>query len=58
MGDLEVAAIVAFLMVLIMYFRLLFISSFKEAYYKEKLRNRDVDTSHIDDIGIIGILKL
>jgi hypothetical protein len=38
--------------------RLLIVSSFRESYYKEKLKNRDVDTSHIDNIGIIGILNL
>ena len=54
----ELNAVMASFIVLFLYFRLLFISSFKEDYYKEKLRNRGVDTSHIDDIGIIGIIKL
>lgn len=33
------------------------INSFKIGYYETKLKNRGVDVSHIENIGIIGILK-
>jgi len=34
------------------------ISSFKIAYYEEKLKNRNVDIRHIENIGLIDIFKL
>ncbi len=42
---------------LIALIRAIIISDFKINYYETKLKNRDVNISHIQNIGIIGILK-
>ena len=34
------------------------ISFFKIAYYEEKLKNRNVDIRHVENIGLIDIYKL
>lgn len=34
------------------------INHFKTAYYVEKLKNRGVDISSVENIGLIGIIKL
>jgi len=33
------------------------VKDFKIAYYEEKLKNRGVDISHIENIGLIDIFK-
>ena len=38
--------------------RKLVINKFKISYYEQKLKNRNVDISSVEDIGIIEILKL
>mgnify|MGYP001574095769 CR=1 FL=1 len=37
--------------------RKLAINKFKISYYEQKLKNRNVDISNVEDIGIIEILK-
>lgn len=39
-------------------FRRACINSFKISYYEARLKNNGFDISHVENIGIIGIIKL
>lgn len=54
---MELILIAVAFLILINEIRLRAIASYKIGYYETKLKNRNVDISHVENIGLFEILK-